>query len=93
MEKQLTLDDVLTQFNPYHSERGRDDLNAALATNSDKREAFNDLFITIMDHEHEDVRDWDEQRWRKVVCFAQDFNNFLRTLDKYYRERRQTNKA
>lgn len=88
MSKQIDLNDVLTRFNPYHGGTDPDSLNGALSVNASKREAFHDLFVTIMDHEHEDVRNWEEARWKSLVSFANDLNSFLQALDQYYKQER-----
>lgn len=84
----ITLNDVLTRFNPYHGAADYDSLRGALAVNASYRAAFHDLFVAIMDNEHEDVRNWEESRWKRLVSFANDLNGFLQGLDQYYQQER-----
>lgn len=41
----ITLNDVLTRFNPYHGAADYDSLRGALAVNTSNRAAFHDLFV------------------------------------------------
>jgi hypothetical protein len=84
-KKKATLDHVLEQFNPYHNDKEEE---SAWTLIQHKREVFSDLLIHAMNPESQDVRGWDDARWQALVSFAEDFNNFLRSLEAYYRENR-----
>lgn len=81
-KRTLTLDDVLEQFNLYQNDREED---SAWTLIQHKREVFSDLLIQAINPESQDVREWDDVRWRALVSFADDFNNFCvwkSTIDK-----------